>query len=502
MTTLATSFEGGTPGAAISTTINGGDAFATGVTGTGAGFDYANDQPAAIADGALAAKLTLPATATNNFRQWNLTGTATPSIRMYKYLTSYMAGGVTLAQLLAGTTNRARVRLSATGQVSVLNNTTNVAETTAAIPLNTLVRIESSFGLSTTGTGTATVSWYLGHSTTPSGTASASALTFNGATVDAIRLGLPLNGANWSYYTDGWAVSDSGPIGPLVAATSRVLDRWNGSALVRQKSEMWNGTALTTRVLEPAGSEAEPPPDDALVIDGNFQSYAVTPPYSAYTGMWGHYIAANNDLIADSSMTIYPDTFPNGSSYSWSVTRDPDWGGVVGILGVSYGNYDDSPFSITPRQVNAITTLSANLSWTFTGDQSSGLLCEFWLSSASTPSGEITTKTHEIAFWPKVSAGSQAYANSSTTVGPGFTASGVTWVVKEDVSNTGEPYLFAYRTGFADFEGVLPFKAYLDYLTAQGKITGNEWFNGLVMGVEPFDGAGTLTLDTFSVSYS
>lgn len=55
-----------------------------------------------------------------------------------------------------------------------------------------------------------------------------------------------------------------------------------------------------------------------FIKTGNFNSY-VKPnsPWSAYTGMWGHYKA--NDLYAESSMRIDPVTFPAGTRFNWDV---------------------------------------------------------------------------------------------------------------------------------------------------------------------------------------
>lgn len=235
------------------------------------------------------------------------------------------------------------------------------------------------------------------------------------------------------------------------------------------------------------------------LIQGNFQSYAKHP-YSAYTGMWGHYVA--DDLRAESSMRVFPDTFPAGTTFAWDVTPDPDWQSVNGYLAVAFGNYDYNPGAHTPRQVKNIKTLTAATDWTFTGNASSGLLSECWLTATAHPYGGLEDKTHEVAFFPKLSTSSQWFRDNTARVGT-FTANRVSWTVHQANDATGQiPYLFAYRTDLKDFRGVLPYKALLKFLTAQGKITGNEWFNGLAFGVEPFTGAGTLTVKKFAVTYA
>lgn len=233
------------------------------------------------------------------------------------------------------------------------------------------------------------------------------------------------------------------------------------------------------------------------IINGNFQGYAKGQ-YAAWTGMWGHYLAQNDTLQATSSMRVQPAYFPAATRFTWDVTPDPDWTGVNGFLHVSYGNYDDSPGTITPRQVQSITDLTVDIDWTFTGDNGSGLLAECWLSPVATPSGS-PGRLHEIGFFPKTSPTAAAWLSGLPAVGAGsfVDSNGVTWNVRAE--NT---YYVAYPPGYGEFRGVLPFDDYLAFLLAAGKIGATEWFNGLAFGVEPHHGAGSLTIDRFTPTYA
>lgn len=241
---------------------------------------------------------------------------------------------------------------------------------------------------------------------------------------------------------------------------------------------------------------ADEPADTRTLVAGNFQGYTDSP-YKAWTGMWGHYRA--DDLQAESEMFIDAAAFPDNTTFGWDVTPSASWGGVNGYLHIGYGNYDDSvPNAITSRQVSSITELSVEIGWTFEGDEASGLLSECWLSPVAAPSGSFE-KLHEVAFFPKVSTTAQAWLATLPAVGAGsFTDSnGVLWNVREEGI-----YRVAYRPGYAEFQGVLPFSDYFDFLIGAGEITGSEWFNGVAFGVEPHSGAGSLTVDTFDVTYS
>lgn len=243
-----------------------------------------------------------------------------------------------------------------------------------------------------------------------------------------------------------------------------------------------------------------PPPAPGTQIDGNFRSYAKSP-FAAWTGMWGLYLPQNDTLKASSSMRVIPDTFPHGTVLAWDVTPDPDWAGVNGFLHVSWGNYDDSPGRIVPRQVRACADLTVDAGWVFTGDSGSGLLAECWLSPVAAPAGSFT-KSHEVAFLPKVSPSAAVWLAGLPAVGRGeFTdRHGVAWLVRQGGSD-GQPYFVAYRPGYADAQGVLPFGDYLTFLTAAGQVTGGEWVNGLAFGVEPHHGTGQLEVRRFTASY-
>lgn len=238
--------------------------------------------------------------------------------------------------------------------------------------------------------------------------------------------------------------------------------------------------------------------DHQTLKQGNFQSYGISP-YNAYTGMWGLY--RNKNLKATSSLLAFPGTFPDGTILTWDVTPDPRWGGVNGYLHVSYGNYDASPGTITPRQVNAIADLAVALDWTFEGNPASGLLSECYLTSAATPSGSLAP-THEVGFLPKLSPAAIAYVKGLPAVGTFTDSYGVAWNVCQGASGGGQPYLIAYRPGYVDFRGTLRFDDFFAFLTASGKTTGAEWFNGVAFGVEPQSGVGSLTVDKFAVTYA
>jgi hypothetical protein len=255
-------------------------------------------------------------------------------------------------------------------------------------------------------------------------------------------------------------------------------------------------------LLKVGSAEAIPASEVYITKTGNFQQYTKSP-YSVWTGMWGAFLPQNDTLAFTVDMNVYPVVFPNKTQFNWSVIPDPDWTGINGYLHVDYGNYDDSPGTITPRRANAITDLTVNANWTFSGDAASGLLSECWLTTTSHASGSLTDKAFEISFHPKASASTQSYLSGLPNVGAGsFTDSnGVLWNVKSDTGGA-TPFISAYRPSFVEHNGALCFDDYFAFLISAGAITGNEWFNGVAFGPEPKSGGASVTVNTFSVTYS
>lgn len=218
--------------------------------------------------------------------------------------------------------------------------------------------------------------------------------------------------------------------------------------------------------------------------------------FGAFTAMWGHSISGNESMVSSSSLRAFPASFPAGTVFDWSITPDADYSGVNGFLHTSWGNYDNSPGVITPRQVNTLSAYSLDTGWVLSGSAATGVLAECYLSAAAAASGDYT-KSHEVGFFVHCAPGYVSYIQSLPAVGTGsFTANGVTWnVVQGSSSNGGFPYFIAFRPGYVDFTGVLPFREYLVFLLTSGKITGNEWVNGVAIGVEPYSGTGEFTLN-------
>lgn len=233
---------------------------------------------------------------------------------------------------------------------------------------------------------------------------------------------------------------------------------------------------------------------------GAFQSYNdPNSEYSAYTGMFGIYLSPPMTDY-DASMRIFPASFPDRTVFSWRVQEGLP-SRINGFLHVDDGNYDESPGTLTggPRQIYTLTALKYDMAWSFSGDVRSGLLFDSWLTETAHATGVLSDKVCAVGMLPKLSTSAIAYVAGLPSVGSGtFTdAAGVQWSAKQSVTGTGEPNYMFYRPGNLDYEGEFDLVGAYAFLIAAGKITGNEWFNGATLGVEPNAGAGTFTVDQF-----
>lgn len=238
--TRQNSFELAPAGTAIPVGSTGdGDAFEVGATPAGSSIVSANDVPAAVASGSLAAKITLAAGGAAIHRGWNWTSPICYA-RFYTYVLSNPDAHLdfVLIRNIDGTTI-SRIQISTLGRFQVTNGLTGSMISTgpASIPLNQLVRGEVYWNLAA---GTVEGALYSGHSTTPitDTTISATGQTWNTQLVEQIRFGQGQVGAGGTtYYMDAIAASTNGPIGPVAMPTDRVFTRvggvWTNAAKVR-----------------------------------------------------------------------------------------------------------------------------------------------------------------------------------------------------------------------------------------------------------------------------
>jgi hypothetical protein len=197
---------------------------------------------------------------------------------------------------------------------------------------------------------------------------------------------------------------------------------------------------------------------------------------------------------------------PDNTTISWDWPDTPATWNVYSMPGVFYGTYDGfaAPANtVTPMQVDDINTLTLNHNITLSGQTDQyDVIYDLYLTS--TPGGSHSDAQFEI----EVVAHTPSYMRDWIETLPQKTftdADGLQWTIAQSGSTStsdNPPIILFVPSDYRDLTNAsIDFKALLDAAQAEGLITGNEYFNGLGLGVEPRLGSGSLDINSLSVDY-
>ena len=243
-------------------------------------------------------------------------------------------------------------------------------------------------------------------------------------------------------------------------------------------------------------------PAEAPVILGDKDFYTKGS-FIAYAGPWSTYFGAGTALkhgvdFAD-EIVVQPETFPANVELAWHWPMTPPMHtGVYGYNALSYGSYDGGvpQAPITPRQVKDIGALTETFGFQMArpiGDFN--VLTEFFLTKKS--GGE--EKVAEIGFFLHAEKSAIPFADAGEQLGHFTDSTGRVWKVGVQPAPAGPYYMFIPAEDV--LTGTVDFKAGLDFLRNKGRLTGEEWFNGLAFGIEPVSGSGSVRVQSLSVTY-
>jgi hypothetical protein len=225
----------------------------------------------------------------------------------------------------------------------------------------------------------------------------------------------------------------------------------------------------------------------------SFIAYAA--PWSTYSGA-GTSLKHGRDFVDE--IAVQPETFPVHSEFSWHWPLTPaKHTGVYGYNALSFGNYDGGTPQkpVAPRQVKEIGALVETFGFEMArGVGDFNVLTELYLTKK--PAGE---KLCEIGFFPRPAKSAIEFANAGEPLGTFADAGGRAWKVAVQTAPAGAYYMFIPAAPV--LSGAIDFKAALEFLRAKGRVTGEEWFNGLAFGIEPVAGSGSLRVKRLSVDY-
>lgn len=185
-------------------------------------------------------------------------------------------------------------------------------------------------------------------------------------------------------------------------------------------------------------------------------------------------------------------TAPVQTEIIWSYPSTPS-SGVYGFLQQSYGSSNGGPHSTPSVQIKNLNTLTSTHNISITGGVNNyDIIYDAFLTSTAygTNIDEFSVQVHS-------DAASIAYINSITQIGT-FTGSGVIWQVAQ--SAPGGQIIFVPSSYVDELSITIDMKAMFAYLVTQSVLTGNEYFNGIALGVEPYENGGTLTYNSWSMT--
>ena len=105
----------------------------------------------------------------------------------------------------------------------------------------------------------------------------------------------------------------------------------------------------------------------------------------------------------------------------------------------------------------------------------------------------------EIGFFLHAANSAIPFADAGEQLGNFTDSSDRAWKVGVQTAPAGPYYMFIPEGDV--LTGTVDFKAGLDFLRSKGRLTGEEWFNGLAFGIEPVTGSGSVQVQNLSVTY-
>lgn len=224
--------------------------------------------------------------------------------------------------------------------------------------------------------------------------------------------------------------------------------------------------------------------------------------YNSYLSPWNKG-ALVEGVDYDESLQLNEAAYPNGQTIMWRWPKEPPARrGVYNFLHVAYGNYYDTrPKEPIPSvKVRDIAELTQSFNLSFGGDLDGfNVIDNLFLTEKP---GNFEKILYEVEIFFHSPSNAVWYVNHSHPVGR-FVASGIEWFVAVDRNGPHGQDVLIMPSSHQDapVADKLNLKAMFDYLIASNVLSGDEYFNGLALGVEVHHGAGNLTINTISTRY-
>jgi hypothetical protein len=240
------------------------------------------------------------------------------------------------------------------------------------------------------------------------------------------------------------------------------------------------------------GEQAVTLTDNVFYSRGQYVAYAA--PWCAYSNKT---LVVGRDLI--NTITLYPSKFPYEAVIDVNApAEDPNnYGcGVYGYHHVAFGNYNGGVprTAAEPRQVKALNRLEVEVSQRSRSLPGSyNVLHETFLTREA---GKPEDKVIEVGWFLHADATATNWGKGGTRLGTHVDPAGRQWQVYQRGT-----FVMVFPADGRDVEtGTIHMKPMFDQLMQWKVLTGEEWFNGMAIGVEPVRGKATMTLERWSIA--
>lgn len=224
-------------------------------------------------------------------------------------------------------------------------------------------------------------------------------------------------------------------------------------------------------------------------------------PYSAWMDPYN-----TTGLTFTDSMTVRDAEFPDNTDLTWSYPL-PGTDSIKGFLQVAgYGDYYDTvpQTPIVSQQLKNITALTATHDLTHSGTANGyNVIYDGFLTVSAGHSNQAFE--YEIFIHSPQFAIDYFTASYVSQIASSVSLSGYTWDIAVDgtAMSGSRPIILFMPSNRADIDAAtIDCKALFDYLIGIGILTGNEFWNGGSLGVEPARGSGTLHVTDASDNYA
>lgn len=215
------------------------------------------------------------------------------------------------------------------------------------------------------------------------------------------------------------------------------------------------------------------------------------------SGVWSAFMSPVNapPLISGigftESLAINPRTIPAGTVARWQFPgTPPKSGGVYGFIAQNYGDNNGGPHTTPSVQIKSLQALVSTHDINITGATDNyDIIYDAFLTK--TP---YTDNIDEFSVSVHTNATLTDFVASIPQIGS-FIGSGVTWVVVQ--SAPGGQIIFMPADKRDELSVTLDLKAMLAYLVSKGVLTGDEYFNGIALGIEPHVNGGSVTYNSW-----